>query len=109
MRFRRQNDLFVMTHIPGPSHNYLGLRFGDADRPTLIPTGPAESGPVELPWVLDEVTRGLTAANNQLRTDYRVREIHFRHDDSPREGIYAEMARLLVQAMHEGWESADRP
>ena len=100
MRFSRDEDLYIMTHIPGPSHNYLGLRFGGADMPRLVPTGPAGVNHLEPRWVLAEVLAGVAAANERLETDYRVREVHFRVDDSRREGIYTEMARLLVCAMH---------
>jgi hypothetical protein len=99
LRISRDDDLFVMTHVPGPSHNYLALRFGNASRPKLVDLRPDDLGAVQADRVLDEVLNGLAAANAELGTSYELEEIRFCRDDTPRRGIYTEMARLLTLAM----------
>lgn len=100
MRVSRDKDLFVMTHIPGPSHNYLALRFGDWDHPVVVAVDPDRPEIVDPNRVLAEVLQGLSMANSALGKSYRIGEIRFCKDDTPRAGIYTEMARLLVLAMH---------
>ncbi|MCC5822497.1 MAG: hypothetical protein LAT64_02840 [Phycisphaerales bacterium] len=101
MRISRDNDFFVMTHVPGPSHNYLALRFEDSDLPVVVALDSDRPAAVRSEQVLAEVLKGLAIANAALGTSYRLGEIRFCRDDTPRAGIYTEMARLLVLAMHE--------
>lgn len=100
MRVSRDGQFYVMTHIPGPSHNMLALRYGTADRPRMNAIDPDRKPSVKPDRVRSEVDSGVAAANLALGSQYRVEEIRYSKDDTPRPGIYAEMARLLTLAMH---------
>jgi hypothetical protein len=101
----RQGEFFVATHIPGPTHNYLALRFGesrDTTEPTVVELSSERGGPVDAARVVPEVLAALAEANAALGTAYKVDEIRFRRDDSPRNGIYRSMTLCIVEACHEG-------
>lgn len=105
MNVIRQGEFFVATHIPGPTHNYLALRFGesrDTREPTVVELSSERGGPVDAARVVPEVIAALAEANAVLGTVYKVDEIRFCRDDSPRNGIYRSMTLCIVEAFHEG-------
>lgn len=114
MRVWREGDVFVGTHIPGPSHNMLKLRLERGrDRADFTVTA-HEGQPVvarkgrlsPMPLVPDEVKtwiqEGIDRANHQLGTDYGVVHAEFVLDDSRRPDVYAAFAEGMVILAHEG-------
>ncbi|MCA8989145.1 MAG: hypothetical protein KDA78_15975 [Planctomycetaceae bacterium] len=101
----RKGDLLCCSHIPGPSHNWLGLRLQE-DQPSEIILTQMSIRSCET--VLDEeklcaaVDRGVITENANSGSKWFVAEIAYVADDSPRYSVYEMLAVRIVSALNSG-------
>lgn len=106
MRFHRDGDLFVVTRVTGPTHNYLGIAL-DGEPGALIEVvpAPADGGalagldPAEVAALVRD---GVDAANSSLGTAYHLRTVAFVPSDSGPVAIYRDLAVVLIERIHSG-------
>ena len=107
-RVVKDGELYVASHITGPTHNLLKLRIVDESAPSLTvrvlpPIGECSHGnsltaaDVQ-PWI--EV--GVDHANRDLGTSYQVDYAEIVANDTPRSEVYHPLARMIVTAAHRG-------
>jgi hypothetical protein len=102
MQFVRDGDWYLATRITGPTHNLLGLRFGQphGSHPAIERSSVGGGSPIiEADDVLKQVLDGLSDANTKLGTDYRVAAIRFITDDTPSSSAYRFLAKSIVERM----------
>jgi hypothetical protein len=114
MRFSKSGDSYRVTHIPGPAHNLLGLRFGGGEPgapPQAIDLGKERAGVERLAAadVVKHVQEGIDEANAELKTAYRVLIVEFDSTDTPRYEIYRVMANLIVKRLASGVPFSSTP
>lgn len=107
MQVLRAGDLFIITRIAGPVHNYLGLalaRSAAKASPLRIEAVDAEgvlvdirAGDPRVKRVVQEVGEGVRIANIQMNSHVRVAKIRICLDDSPALGVYRDLALALIQ------------
>ncbi len=102
MQFSRDGDWYQVIRITGPSHNLLGLKFGEPDSPQPVVERLSvsnEASVIEADDVKRQVLEGLSEANAQLGTEYQVAAIRFVTTDTPSSNIYSSLARILVEQL----------
>ena len=105
MRVSLNGDLYQGSHIPGPSHNYLGLRLrttiGVSEVTVLPPVGECRhhDGLVGCE-VREWISQGIARANDELGTTYGVSYAEVVANDSHRPEVYSELARRIVKEAH---------
>jgi hypothetical protein len=99
----REGDLHCVSYITGPTHNFLGLRFGEADhdQPPRLVERPPSSGPKRLDpdVVLADALAGVQDAAEELGVRIVVREVHYVAEDSTSpasRGLYRLLARRIA-------------
>lgn len=105
MRFSKSGDFEIVTRITGPIHHYLGLRFSSEPRHPgpIVEVLSLDRGASDAPAlsdqrrIVDEVVRGVGAANRRLGTHYEVAGIRYCVDDSWRDGDYIALSETLVE------------
>ncbi|MCA6113832.1 hypothetical protein J6524_02660 [Bradyrhizobium sp. WSM 1738] len=91
MQFSRDGDWYQAVRITGPSHNLLALKLGEpsASAPIVERLSVSNEAPViDADDVQKQVLEGVSEANAQLGTDYRVAAIRFVTTDTPSSTIY---------------------
>ena len=110
MIFSKSKNFYSTVHITGPTHNLLVVKLVKSNaeiQPTikmLPPAGSCGRGTPDANKVLINVVEGLSAANAEFGTNYRVTEIRFVEDDSPNEAVYAYSIRKLIEHIENGGE-----
>ena len=102
--YRREGEFHFATHIPGPSHNSVGIRFErEPCEPKLVklPVKGNVSHKLEEAKILAVVLAGVKEANASLGTNFCPAEIKYFEDDSPRYNIYRVCAYWLVRKLGE--------
>jgi len=100
--------MFRGSHISGPTHNYLGMRLlhegetSSFELKVLPPIGDCShheglTSEEVRPWIVE----GLTHANEELGTSYRIAYAEVVENDSRRPEVYVELARGIVKAAHQ--------
>jgi len=106
MQIRFDGQFYRASYITGPTHNFLAIELSakpGAD-PVVVDelnSQPAEprrlnAGDVER-WVIEAVD----LANRELGSTYRVVRLQFVISDTHSPGIYAHLARSMVQYAHQ--------
>lgn len=115
MRYSRKGSAFRVTRITGPTHNLLGLRFGDRELDALpavcdlAPTdAPSHSTPLDAVGVRNAVLAGIRRAQALLGTPLNVTHIEYLRNDSGPEAIYEDLAEALALRFGRGEEFTDR-
>ena len=103
MRVSQKGDLYVATHITGPTHNYLGLRvkrssgIRDYEINTLPSMNDRQHQDIPPP---NEIRRwidaGVERANDEIGSDFSVHYAEIIEGDSRRPEVYQELARRIV-------------
>lgn len=107
MHFSRTGRWLTVVRTTGPTHNLLslnlieGLQEARAEIETLDPIG--SSAPlIERNDVLTQVIEGVSDANRQFGTKYRVGQIRFVPNDSPPVETYRALAHAIVERLVTG-------
>ena len=113
MQFVQDGDWYFATRTAGPTHNLLGLRFGQPSglHPAIERSSVGGGSPkIEANEVLRQVLEGLSNANAELGTDYQVAAIRFVSDDSPSASTYRFLAKSIVErvARRDAWSTASQ-
>ena len=101
----RKNELLCCSHIPGPSHNWLGLRLvADSVVDTVITRLERRPHSTDLneDMIALAVKRGADAENGESGTRWHIADIVYVADDSPRYYVYEMLSRKIVSAMNSG-------
>lgn len=101
MQFVRDGEFFKVARVTGPTHNFLALRFGEADSPNVVILDAEATILLSEENVRKQVLAGVSRANAELGTRYRVAEMQFLRGDTKPEEIYQELAMALTKRMHE--------
>lgn len=99
---QRDEKHYVITYISGPSHVYLGLSFEEKiiDLPIMIrrpPVGQCQHGKLDEIQIRNAVIKGIEKANTKFDRQFKISEIVYVENDSPRYDLYEYCAYLLVE------------
>ncbi len=101
MQFTYDGEIYKVFRITGPSHNLLGISFGNTGtvtakiEPLRINGDKNES--IHESNVQEQVLSGINEINDELGTDYKVKRIQFISSDTPSKNIYKELSKELVR------------
>jgi hypothetical protein len=112
MHFSTDGVFYNVVRITGPTHNLLGLRFGNRRRetaPQIEAARVAGTPRLHSDEVLEEVLAGVEEANARSGTSYVVDGVRFVPDDTPPVTIYRELAAQIVNRMAQGGEFTAKP
>jgi hypothetical protein len=107
-RVIKNGELYIASHITGPTHNLLKLRIkNEATVPLTIrvlpPIGECTHGdPLTSADVEHWIKVGVDHANRDLGTNYQADYAEIVANDTPRAEIYHPLARMIVLAAHTG-------
>lgn len=106
MRITVEDGLYKGSHIPGPSHNYLGVRFGrTVGQSFTIEVLPPIGGNPRAALTADEVRpwieEGFRIAEGEIGRAFEIERAEIIENDSRRPEVYRELARLIVLRHHE--------
>lgn len=90
-----KDGFYYCTHITGPTHNLLGLRFGPAPGEfalTRLPVHCSE-GRIDEAQLTEAIQRGVASAGTALF----VLEARYVPDDTPAYGTYEGMAHRITR------------
>lgn len=107
MQFIKDNDLYKVARITGPTHNFLAIRLAEENCSTEIKALPIKQGDVERidsQSVLVQVLRGLDAINLELGAEYQVSEVQFIPSDSDSSSVYELLIRELIKRIDSNGE-----
>lgn len=93
MRVVRNDDLYIATHVSGPTHNLLGLDFTHGKEPY-------EQNLSESPSATDAESirqQVLKAFNDEGIDATMLVGIQFNSEDTPSESVYYELAKAILQ------------
>jgi hypothetical protein len=105
MHFNRVGNLFRVVRIAGPTHNLLGIEFGQTSESSSILARPpigTEPSTLKPDLVQGNVLEGVAEANREFGTSFVVKVIEFVSDDSPPEETYRFLAYSIVERLSKG-------
>jgi hypothetical protein len=105
VQITRQGQFYRISHISGPRHNALLICFLEADDvevmlpliEALQPIGDHKHDPLDPEAIRREALEGVSEANEQFGTHYRIKQLKYVENDTPRESIYRYLAFKLVE------------
>ncbi|MBN0989898.1 hypothetical protein [Amphritea pacifica] len=107
MQFIKDNDLYKVARITGPTHNFLAIRLSKKKCvPQVIPL-PIKQGGVERldkEKVLAQVLNGLDVVNQELGKEYFVSEIQFVPSDTESSSVYIFLVNELIKRIDSNGE-----
>jgi len=108
MNFSKNDELYQVSRITGPTHNLLRLRLESAagtpaveveELPSFVPGAAARLESEEL---IRHVLLGISEANAEFATHYRATKISYVPDDTPVYDVYRLLARSIVSRIVKG-------
>lgn len=111
MRVSVKDGIYKGSHIPGPSHNYLGVTFSPGSGPLFIieVLPPAVGCDHHNGLTADEVRpwieEGFHNAGNEINRVLEIGRVEIIEDDSRRPEVYRELARRIALKYHEDQSS----
>jgi hypothetical protein len=100
MHFSRDHEWYQISRITGPTHNKLGLKFGEGEgsQPTIeaLSVGDGEAR-IVAEVVQQEVLDGVAEPNAEFGTDYHVAAIRYVINDTPSSSVYRILTRFLIR------------
>lgn len=108
MRFIKDGEIYKIIWISGPRHNLLCLVFSDQniedDKIEVIALTSKinHSTRVDPLEVKEQVISGMKEINNQLNTDYKLKQIQFVPSDTPSTDIYKELTKEIIKRLATG-------
>jgi hypothetical protein len=100
MQFSRDDEWYQVVRITGPTHNLLGLKFGEREvSQPIIEAISVDDGEATIiaDTIKQQVLEGVAEANAEARTDYKVVAIRYVVTDTPSSSIYRSLAKALVE------------
>ena len=100
MQFIKDNDLYKVARITGPSHNFLAIRLSKTKCVTKVielAIKPGEVKKLDNQKVLAEVLHGLDEINQQLGKEYYISEVQFIPSDTESSSTYSLLVAQLIQ------------
>jgi hypothetical protein len=102
MHFSRDHEWYQVSLTTGPTHNRLGLKFGESgsSQPTMeaLSVGDGEAK-IVAEEVQQQVLEGVAEANAEFGTDYQIAAIRYVMNDTPSSFIYRILARFLIRQL----------
>ena len=102
MHFSRDHEWYQISRITGPTHNKLGLKFGEGEgsQPTIeaLSVGDGEAK-IVAEVVQQQVLEGVAEANAEFATDYHVAAIRYVINDTPSSSVYRMLAISLIRQL----------
>ena len=104
--FTRHRDRYCVSYITGPTHVWLGVKFGEPRaQPTFIrqpAVGECYHGQLDPTRIFDAVRTALGTVKESSGSELHVTEIAFVENDCPRYDLYGLCAKLIAQRMLSG-------
>lgn len=103
MLFGKSKNFYTVTHISGPTHNFLAVKLtfspltAEPSFQVLPSNGNCHCGPLNQQDALECLLRGLKEVNQQANTQYQIAEAHFVASDSDNPPIYSYMIKQLIE------------
>lgn len=100
MQFIKDNDLYKVARITGPTHNFLAIRLSETKCVTQVTPLPIKQGDVERldgEKVLAQVLNGLAEVNQELVKEYFVSEVQFVPSDTESSSVYSFLVSELIK------------
>ena len=103
MRVFKDGNMYKVSRITGPKHNYLGLVLSDSNVPSITIGavaigGGTTSGQLKQELVLAAVQEGVAKGNEECGTDLRVATVQYAVDDSADYDAYRLLARMIIES-----------
>ena len=108
MQFTRGGNRLMVSHVTGPTHNFLEFTFertnaSAEDMPLIVFDQPTEDWPIAA--VKQAIFEGI--AENGGCDGLVIRSIRILGGDTPTAGIYRRLARCLVEHVREELQTTD--
>lgn len=107
-QFVEEKGRYCVSCITGPSHVWLGLRFGTSAQPVRIVQEPAIgavlSTPMDESALLQSVSAGIAQATEKAGGTLPLTELSYVANDSPRATLYQYCAYLIAIRVLQGGE-----
>jgi hypothetical protein len=107
-QFVEKDGRYCVSYITGPSHVWLGLRFGTFVQPVRIvqepPIGAVQSTPIEESVLLQSVSAGIAEAAERVGGTLSLAEVSYVANDTPRAALYQYCAYLIATRVLQGGE-----
>ncbi len=100
MQFIKDDDLYKVARITGPTHNFLAIRLSETKCTTQVTQLPIKQGDIERldgKKVLAQVLNGLDGINQKLGKEYFVSEVQFVPSDSESSSVYGFLVSELIK------------
>ena len=100
MQFIKDNDLYKVARITGPSHNFLAIKLSETKCSTQITPLQIKPGDVEKldgQSVLNQVLSGLDEINQELGKEYFISEVQFIPSDTESSSVYGFLIGELIK------------
>jgi hypothetical protein len=97
-------NVYKVTRITGPQHNFLGLSFSEVEVPSItverlqLDDDTGHAGTLHEQQLIAAVRRGVTEANQQFGTHFCVATVQYVVTDTPDASLYALLAQKIVAA-----------
>ncbi|CCN72623.1 conserved hypothetical protein [Vibrio nigripulchritudo SFn118] len=91
MIYIRDNNLYKIARITGPTHNFLAIRLSESKcsiKVKALFSRTEEELRIDEESVVAQVLSGLTSTNLELKTEYYVSEIHYVPSDTKSSSVY---------------------
>ena len=97
-QFGHEDGFDTVSLITGPSHVFLGIRFGDGplELKKRPPIGSCQHGVLDEARIRDAVRSGLSKANAEGGTSLDAAAVLYVENDSPRYQMFERCAYLLA-------------
>src|SRR4051812_39075145 len=97
-QFGHQDGFDTVALITGPSHVFLGIRFGAGPSRLMKrpPVGACQHGVLDEARILEAVRSGLAKANAEGGTSLKAAAVLYVENDSPRYEMFERCAYLLA-------------
>jgi len=100
VQFTFDGEFYKIARITSPTHNFLGISFGDSEDGRVYIEALGESRKKESIFAKDvkeQVLLGINEINSELKSDYKVKKIQFVSSDTPSNSVYMELAKEIVK------------
>lgn len=100
MQFIKDNEVYKVARVTGPTHNFLAIRLSEEKCPTKVTALSIKQGDAERldgQAVLSQVLNGLDAVNLELGKEYFVSEVQFVPSDSESSSVYNFLIKELIK------------
>lgn len=105
MQFVKDNDLYKVARLTGPTHNLLAVRLSVAKcrtEVTALPVRPGDLKRLDGQKILSQVLAGLDSVNTELGKEYFLSEVQYVPSDTESPFVYKFLIRALVTRIDAG-------